>query len=67
MKPMAACVSGRPVHTTIGAAVMAATPGGTILVCERTYAESVTVTTPGLLLRSQGARLVAPAAGVSWR
>lgn len=39
--------------TTISAAVAAASPGSTILVCPGTYQETVTVNKPGLTLRSQ--------------
>ena len=48
------CLSGRPLHTTIGAAVAAASPGEKILVCAGTYSENVTVNKAGLTLQGQG-------------
>src|SRR5919201_5543510 len=41
--------------TTIQAAVTAASPGTTILVCAGTYHESVTITTNDLRIRAKGA------------
>ena len=52
-----ACLSGRPLHTSISAAVAAASPGETILVCAGTYNENVTVTKADLTLQGQDARL----------
>jgi parallel beta-helix repeat protein len=49
-----ACLSGRPLHTTIGGAVAAAAPGETILVCAGTYTENVAVNKADLTLRAQG-------------
>jgi parallel beta-helix repeat protein len=42
--------------TTIQAAVTAASPGNTILVCPGTYQESVTITTSDLRIRARGPR-----------
>ena len=49
------CVPGAlPIHSTIGAAVSAAAPGETILVCPGHYRERVVVATPNLTLRGDG-------------
>jgi len=47
------CLSGRPLHTTISAAVAAASPGEKILVCAGTYSENVTVNKADLTLQGQ--------------
>jgi len=58
------CVAGAlPHHPTISAAVSAAAPGETILVCPGTYREHVTVATPDLTLRAQGAVHVSAPSG----
>jgi parallel beta-helix repeat protein len=51
---LAACLSGRPLHGTIGAAVAAAAPGETILVCAGTYVENVVLDKPDVTVRGQG-------------
>ena len=56
------CVSGLPIHGTIGAAVAAASAGETILVCAGTYSENVTVNKPDLTLRAQGVVYLKPGA-----
>jgi parallel beta-helix repeat protein len=48
------CLSGRPLHTTISAAVAAAAPGEKILVCAGTYSENVTVNKANLTIQGQG-------------
>lgn len=50
-----------PIHATIGAAVTAAAPGETIVVCPGTYMEHVTVDKADLTLQARGlAKLVSP-------
>lgn len=52
---------GVPVHPTIGAAVAAAAPGETIVVCPGTYSEHVTVDKADLTLQAKGrVNLVGP-------
>ena len=49
------CLSGAlPLHATISAAVAAAAPGETILVCAGTYSDNVVVGTNDLTVRGQG-------------
>ena len=48
------CVSGLPIHGTIGAAVAVASAGETILVCAGIYSENVLVNTADLTLQAQG-------------
>ena len=48
------CISVLPLHATIGAAVAAASPGETILVCPGNYVENVVVNTADLTIRGQG-------------
>ena len=55
-----ACLSGRPLHTTISAAVAAAVPGEKILVCAGTYSENVTVNKADLTLQGQGTARLQP-------
>jgi parallel beta-helix repeat protein len=60
--PLAPCVADAvPIHPTIGAAVTAAAPGETIVVCPGTYTEHVTVDKADLTLQGQGlVKLVSP-------
>jgi parallel beta-helix repeat protein len=57
---LAPCLSGRPLHGTIGAAVAAASPGETIVVCAGEYFENVVVDKADLTLRGQGIARLRP-------
>ena len=62
-----ACATGGD-YATIGAAIAAAPPGGTIFICAGTYAERLTITAKPLDLRGEGAgttRIDAGAAGTA--